>query len=245
MISIFSFFNKKIVRNNYIDIDIDIHSHLLPGIDDGVKTLKESIDIIREFKLLGYKKLITTPHIFYDLYPNTKEIIQEKLLIVKNELEKEDIKIEIEASAEYYLDENFFDLIESDNLLPFKGNYILFETPCSSRLMMLDITIEKIKERGYIPVMAHPERYNYLHGNNLEKYRELKRAGVLFQVNFKSLQSNSKTLRKIALDLIDNGLVDFIGSDVHRMHDIETLKKVLKSKDYKKIIRKNILLNNI
>lgn len=243
MISIFSFFNKKIVTNNYIDIDI--HSHLLPGIDDGVKTLKESIDIIREFKLLGYKKLITTPHIFYDLYPNTKEIIQEKLLIVKNELEKEDIKIEIEASAEYYLDENFFDLIENNELLPFKGNYILFETPCSSRLMMLDITIEKIKERGYIPVMAHPERYNYLHSNNLEKYRELKRAGVLFQVNFKSLQSNSKTLRKIALDLIDNGLVDFIGSDVHRMHDIETLKKVLNSKDYKKIIRKNILLNNI
>lgn len=240
---IFDFFNKKTILNN--PITVDIHSHLLPGIDDGVKTLKESIEIIKEFKSLGYKKLITTPHIFSDLYLNTKDIIQDKLFIVKSELKNRDIEIELEASAEYYLDENFFELIENDELLPFKGNYILFETPCNLRLMMLDTIIERIKDKGYIPVLAHPERYSYLHSDNLEKYRELKRMGVLFQVNFKSLQSKSKILRKITLKLINEGLVDFIGSDVHHMNDIYKIKKVINSRYYKNIIDENILLNNI
>ena len=238
---LFPFFYKASIPNS---IKVDIHSHLLPGIDDGVKTLKESIEVIKRFKFLGYHKLITTPHIFSEFYPNTAEIIQEKLYIVKNQLEKENINITLEASAEYYLDMGFLKLIEDDELLPFMGNYILFETPCNSRLMILDVAIESIIRKGYIPTLAHPERYHYLYSDNLELYKQLKRMGVLFQINLKSLQSNSKNIKKTALKLIKAGLVDFIGSDAHRMRDIITLEKVLKSKEYQTIIRNNKLSNN-
>jgi len=239
---LFSFFNKASILSN--SIRVDIHSHLLPGIDDGVKTLKESIEIIRRFKFLGYHKLITTPHIFSDLYPNTAEIIQEKLSIVKHGLKKENIEITLEASAEYYLDMEFLRLIEDDELLPFMGNYILFETPCNSKLIILDVAIESIIRKGYIPVLAHPERYHYLYSDNLERYKELKRMGVLFQVNLKSLQSHSKSMKKTALKLIKAGLVDFIGSDAHRMQDMIIVEKVLKTKEYQTIIKNNNLLNN-
>ena len=226
-------------------ITVDVHSHLLPNIDDGVKTIEESIAIIKKFKLLGYSKLITTPHVFSDLYPNTKEIIQDKLQLVKNELKERDISINIEASAEYYLDMEFLRIIEDDELLPFIDSYILFETPCSSKPIILEPAIEALLLKGYIPVLAHPERYHYLYSDNLEKYRELKRAGVLFQVNLKSLQSQSRAIKKIALKLVNSGLVDFIGSDVHRMKDILTMEKVLKSREYKRIIKNNRLLNDI
>jgi len=239
--NLFSFFKKT---QAITPIRVDIHSHILPNIDDGVKTLKESIAIIKKFKVLGYSKLITTPHIFSDLYPNTKEIITEKLQIVKNELEEQDIAINLEASAEYYLDEKFFQLIEDDELLPFNKHYILFETPCISRVIILEETIQALLDKGYIPVLAHPERYHYLYSDDLEKYRQLKRAGVLFQVNLKSLQSKSKSTQKIAMKLIQAKLVDFIGSDVHRMNDIIKIEKVLKSREYQRIIRDNNFLNN-
>ena len=239
---LFPFFNKTPIISN--SIKVDIHSHLLPGIDDGVKTLKESIEVIKRFQCLGYDKLITTPHIFSDLYPNTVESIQEKLFLVQNRLKQEDITITLEASAEYYLDMEFLRCIDDDELLPFMENYILFETPCNSKLIILDVAIENIIRKGYIPVLAHPERYNYLYSDNLERYKELKRMGVLFQVNLKSLQSHSKSIKKIALNLIKSGLVDFIGSDAHRMRDMTIIEKVLKSKEYRTILKNNKLLNN-
>jgi len=242
IMNLFSFFSKSEQIN---PITVDIHSHLLPNIDDGVKTIEESIAIIKKFKFLGYRKLITTPHIFSDLYPNTKDIIEEKLKIVRDELEAQNITINLEASAEYYLDMEFLKIIEDDDLLPFNKNYILFETPCSMKLIILEIAINNLLNKGYIPVLAHPERYHYLYDNNLEKYKELKRSGVLFQVNLKSLQSQSKSIKKMALKLIKMGLVDFIGSDVHKMKDIITIEKVLKSKEYRTIINKNNLLNDI
>ena len=227
-------------------IIVDIHSHLLPGIDDGVKTLEEAISIIKKFKFLGYSKLITTPHVLSDYYPNTKEIITEKLKIVKKELVEQNIEIILEASAEYYLDMEFLNIIEDDDLLPFMGNYILFETPCKSKPIILEQTIQNILTKGYIPVLAHPERYMYLreNGENIESYKKLKRQGVLFQINLKSLHSKSKMTKSTALKLIASGLVDFIGSDAHRMKDVINMESVLNSKNYKKILKKNNILNN-
>jgi tyrosine-protein phosphatase YwqE len=235
----FSFLKKPINP-----ITVDIHSHLLPGIDDGVKTIEESIAIIKKMKLLGYSKLITTPHIMLDMYPNTKEIIQEKLHDVRVAIEKHNIDIVIEASAEYYLDDGFYTLIEDGELIPFMEKYILFETGRASAPNMLDSTIRAIEDRGYTPVLAHPERYSYLH-QDINLYKKLKAKGVLFQVNLKSLYQPSNPVSKIALKLIQEGLVDFIGSDVHRMHDVKKIEKVMGSRNYKKLLKKNKLLNNI
>jgi tyrosine-protein phosphatase YwqE len=234
---LFNFFKYK------NPIRVDIHSHLLPGIDDGVRTIEESVAIIKKFKLLGYSKLITTPHVISDLYPNNIDIINQKLKEVQDALKKEDIDIDIEASAEYYVDIEFLKLIEDDDLIPFMGNYILFETAYHSKPMILQQVIYSLQANGYIPVLAHPERYRYLH-NDIDLYKELKAEGVLFQVNIKSLQNKSKPIYKIASKLIKLGLVDFMGSDVHKMHDIEKLEKILQSSIYKHAMKNNTILNN-
>jgi len=232
--NLFSFINP---------IKVDIHSHLLPGIDDGVKTMKEAVEIIKKFKILGYHKLITTPHVISDSYPNNRQIITKKLQEVKEALQTNNIEIILEASAEYYVDMEFLQLIENDELIPFMKHYILFETSYLSKPIILEHAIGLIIKKGYIPVMAHPERYLYLH-QNMQLYKDLKLQGVLFQVNIKSLQNRYKNIYKIAVKLINLGLVDFIGSDVHRMSDIIQVEEIIKRSIYGSAIKKNLLLNN-
>jgi len=234
----FSFFNST------NPIKVDIHSHLLPGIDDGVKSIEEAVKIIKKFKILGYSKLITTPHIISDSYPNNRQIITKKLQDVKEALVENNIEIILEAGAEYYVDMEFLQLIENDDLIPFMKHYILFETSYVSKPIILEHAIHLIIKKGYIPVMAHPERYIYLH-QNIQLYKELKIQGVLFQINIKSLENRYKNVYKIAVKLINLGLVDFIGSDAHRMSDMVKLEKIIKSSIYKCTIRKNNILNNI
>ena len=236
--SIFSFFKSKTVP-----ITVDIHSHLLPGIDDGVKSIEEAIAIIKKFKILGYSKLITTPHIIPDFYPANKELIIQKLQDVKTALQAENIEIILEASAEYYVDMSFLKLIEEDELLPLMGHYILFETSYTSKPVILEVAIKALIDKGYIPVLAHPERYRYLH-HDINLYKELKVMGVLFQVNIKSLQYKSSSIYNVANKLIKLNLVDFVGSDVHHIKDIEKLAKTLKTKEYLKMISSNKILNN-
>jgi len=224
-------------------IKVDIHSHLLPQIDDGVQSLKESISLIKRFKLLGYTKLITTPHVISDFYPNNQEIILEKLSKVQKALKEEEIKIEIEAGAEYYVDMNFLTLIEEHKVITFMKHYVLFETSYIDKPIILEHVIHSLIKNGYIPVMAHPERYIYLH-QDIELYKKLKAQGVLFQINAKSLFDKSKSSYKIALKLIKLGLVDFIGSDAHRMKDLNKLEHFLQSKTCKRMIKLNTIKNN-
>jgi len=224
-------------------ITVDLHSHLLPAIDDGVKTIDESIKIIKKFKELGYKKLIITPHIMSHMYPNTKNNILGALDDIRSRLNYEKISITLEASAEYYLDQHFLDLLSKKDILPFHHKYILFETTYQSKPMILIEAIFEMQAKGYIPVLAHPERYLYLH-NNMEQYLELKDLGVLFQTNVKSLKSYSSPVSKMAHKLINMGLVDFMGSDVHRVKDIQNFEKLLKTRMYKNIFKKNTILNN-
>ena len=222
---------------------VDIHSHLLPGIDDGSQSLKESLNLIKKLHLLGYSKLITTPHIISDYYPNNREIITEKLYTVQEALKLEEIDVTLEAAAEYYVDMRFFHSIEDENLLTFNKHYVLFETDYMCKPIMLDEVISNLLNKGYVPVLAHPERYTYLH-NDIEAYKRLKSLGVLFQINAKSLYNTSRSSYKIALKLIQLGLVDFIGSDTHRMRDIQKLEAFLKSKTCQKMIKLNKIKNN-
>lgn len=223
-------------------VDIDLHSHLLPGIDDGVRTLEESIMLIKELKELGYTKLITTPHIISDSYPNTKYIIENKLLEVQKALDKENIDIKIEAAAEHYVDTEFLKMIENDELVPFSEKYILFETSYISKPIILEQAIFDMTTKGFIPVLAHPERYRYMH-HDINEYLKLKELGVLFQINVKSLRNSSGSVYDMLMKLINLGLADFVGSDVHRKRDVDELKIFLKRKEYKHIFEKNTILN--
>ncbi|HFU76451.1 MAG TPA: capsular biosynthesis protein [Arcobacter sp.] len=223
---------------------VDLHSHLLPKIDDGAQSLTESLELIKKFQLLGYTKLITTPHIISDFYQNNQEIITEKLHLVQNALKEEKINIQLEAGAEYYVDMSFLELIEDNNLVTFMGHYVLFETSYTSKPIILEEVINSLIKRGYIPVLAHPERYQYLH-SDIEQYKRLKACGVLFQLNAKSLYNRASPSYKIASKLISSGLIDFIGSDAHRMRDVDKLESFLKSKACKKMMKLNKIKNHL
>lgn len=227
-------------------LQVDMHSHLIPGIDDGVSTLEESIHTILSLQELGYKRAITTPHIMGDFFKNTPKNINEGLEIVKSELKKQNIDFNLQAAAEYYLDEWFVEKLEFNTpLLTFGDNYLLVETSYMNKPNNLNEIIFKIKTRGYKVILAHPERYTYMY-HNFNEYIELYNRGVLFQINLNSLAGYySPAAKTIAEKLIDNDMVDFVGTDCHGSRHIPHLKKSLATKSFAKIKPSRILNNTL
>jgi len=225
-------------------IGTDMHSHLIPGIDDGSEDIETSIQMVIELKSLGFKKLITTPHVMCDYYKNSNETILSGLDNLKNELAKRNIEITIEAAAEYYLDEEFPGKIDNEKLLTFGDNYVLFETSYINKPENLRDVIFQLFAQKYKPIIAHPERYNYLY-DDFKNYQTLKETGVFFQLNINSIiGSYSPIARTIAIDLIENNMVDFVGTDAHNLNHIYNLNACLKDKYCQKIITTASLLNN-
>jgi len=238
---LFSLIGKKEYNNNYF---VDIHSHLVPGIDDGSKTMYDSILLISKLKELGFKKLITTPHIMQDKYPNTSQIIRNGLKELKQKLLTKGIDIEVEAASEYFLDDHFLDLLKERDILTFGDNYLLFELSYTNKPIFLESAIFEMISAGYKPVLAHPERYIFFH-KNFEEYKWLKRKGLLFQINLNSFSGYySKEVQKIANRLAEEGLIDFVGSDTHKMRQLEHLERNLHSKVIEKIFKNNTILND-
>ncbi len=224
-------------QSNYVStIKVDLHSHLIPGIDDGVKTVEESIKILKKFEELGFEKVITTPHIMGDFYKNTPENIRAGLQKVTEAAQKENINIRIDAAAEYYLDEFFIqDLKANKEMLTLDGKYLLFELPYINPPIQMDEAIFIMQSQGYKPILAHPERYQFYHGN-LDKVIQLREKGVYMQININSLIGYySKPVEKMVKKMIKNNVVDFIGSDVHNYKHAEILKKSLRGKWAKKL----------
>lgn len=237
------FSGKKSPEHTLSDLKVDVHSHLIPGIDDGAKSMEESIDLIQALSNLGYQKLITTPHIMYDAYRNNSEIILSGLELLRKEISVRNIDIRIEAAAEYYLDEHFLKLLDADELMTFGSNYVLFETSYVTRPYGLHEQIYAILSHGYKPVLAHPERYLYLH-ESYDEYRKIKDMGVLFQVNINSLIGYyTNPVKKAAEWIVENGLVDFVGSDTHKMRHVAFLEKAQVHPNFQKIFKMNTLLN--
>lgn len=220
----FNLFGKKTKEFN-VDLSqlgADMHSHLIPGIDDGAKSLEDSINLITELKKLGYTKLITTPHIMSDYYKNTPEIINNGLQKVRQELQRLSIDMEIEAAAEYYYDEYFLEVLKSGNLLTINKEYILFELSYLTKPSGIREVIFDIQTRGYKPLLAHPERYPYL---SLKEYMVYKEAGCFFQMNILSFCGHyGKSAEKSAELLMEYNLVDFLGTDLHHMQHIRIMK---------------------
>jgi len=238
---VFSIFKKKPLANPLI---VDIHSHLIPAIDDGSKSMDNSIELILALKELGYKKLITTPHTS-DMFPNTTEIILKGYNRLTEELNKREIDITIEVASEYYADEHFEKLLDAGDILSFGyKNYLLFELSYFTPPHDLEDLVYEIKRKGYTPILAHPERYLYLH-DSLDRYRDIKDMGLLFQLNINSISGfYNKDIQRVAEWLISNSMVDFLGSDTHHMTHIKNLKKSFKQSLYKKIFKNNNILNN-
>lgn len=222
----FSFFKKSKPKDpgvNFSKLGADLHSHLIPGIDDGAQNVHESIVLIRKMMELGFRKIITTPHIMADYYRNTPETINRGLDFLREELVKQNIDIPIEAAAEYYLDETFESKLEKGNILTIGDKFLLFEISFVNYPQNLFDIVEKIKDKGYKPILAHPERYPYL-SESLDNYRRIKDSGCYFQLNTIALTGYyGKQSQKIAEQLIDNMMVDFIASDMHHLKHANAL----------------------
>lgn len=222
----------------------DIHSHLIPAIDDGSKDMEDSISMIRRLKELGYSKITTTPHVMSDFYKNTPEIILGGLENVKKELNANHINIEMSAAAEYYLDENLEEKIKNKQLLTIGDNFVLFELPFMSEPPNLASIIFEMQTNGYKPILAHPERYGYWY-ENFEKYQELKNQGVYLQLNMLSLMGHySPETKKIAERLVDANLISFLGTDCHNHGHLNLIEVVRKKHHLHKLLASGSLLNH-
>lgn len=224
-------FTKKLFLKDLLEGFVDIHNHILPGIDDGAKNSKESVLLIKGLKDLGVTQFITTPHIMQDFYPNTYETIGNAYeLLLENVPKKLLSGITINPAAEYMLDGTFEKLLEEGNLFTLKGNYLLIEMSYFQPPLNLEMLIFKIKTKGYKPVLAHPERYAFYH-NNLEYYDKLKALGCFFQLNLLSISNHyGKSVETTANYLIDKKLIDFVGTDVHNLSHIEKLANTVLNK---------------
>lgn len=227
-------------------LQVDMHSHLLPGIDDGVSTLEEASEIIEHFLELGYSRIITTPHVMSDAYRNTPEIILQKLEELKNFLLQKNINIPVSAAAEYYLDEALFKMIETnDRLLTFGDRYLLFETNFITEPFNLKDFIFLATTRGYKLVLAHPERYLYLQ-HNLDKVQDLLDRGVLMQMNISSLTGYySKPVQQMAFKLIDRGMIHWLGSDCHHLQQVQLLRDARSFRYFRKALTLPLLNNSL
>jgi protein-tyrosine phosphatase len=228
---------------DFSSVLVDMHSHLIPGIDDGAETMEDSIRLITNLRDLGFKKLITTPHIFWDLYRNTPETILPGLDLVRKELVIRNIDVELHAAAEYYLDENFENLIEQKKLLTFGGNYILFELSFASEPPNLQRALFNMSLQGYRPILAHPERYEYWNPN-FQKYIDLHEKDVLLQLNLNCLTGHyGPTIKKVSEKMIDAGIVSFIGTDCHHDGHVELLRSLQTNKKLRQLLESGTLKN--
>ena len=225
-------------------LKMDVHSHFIPGIDDGAATMEDSISLIRGMQELGYTKLITTPHIMSDFYKNTPDIIMSGLEDLREACKKENIATEIDAAAEYYIDYEFLTKIKEKELLTFGKNYVLVEISFLSEPPMLGEAVFNMLTSGYQPVLAHVERYMHWH-QNFGRYEELKSRGVLFQLNINSLTGYySPDVKKMGEQLIDAGMISFLGSDCHHQSHIGLMNLCLKESYLHKLIESGNLLNH-
>jgi len=245
----FSFFKKKekikkSVTFDYSSLMVDMHSHVLPGIDDGAQTPEESIALIKKMMELGIKKIIATPHIMADYYKNTPETISAALCVLKTALTEENIDIEVEAAAEHYFDETFEEMINQRRLMTMGDNYVLAEFSFINQPPNVVPLVQKLRDMGYKPILAHPERYSYM---DIDGFRTLHDWGLYFQLNTVSLTGYyGREAKKLAENLIDQQLVDFISSDMHHLRHAEAFKNALRMPYVEKLLfdypLKNVLL---
>ena len=211
----------------------DVHAHLIPGIDDGPSTIQESIAMIQKLYDLGYRTLTATPHVFSDFYPNSSQQILDGLSYLQKEVASAGIPIKIKGGAEYFLEQAFEELLDTEPLLTINDNLLLIEMSSYGAPLNLYEIIQKIRQKGYQPVLAHPERYVFLTNSDYEK---LLLAGCLFQLNIMSVQGYyGKYVQKQAFRLIKNDWTHFIGTDAHSLAHVELITKLVGTKFFNQL----------
>lgn len=227
---------KELIPNGFVDI----HSHILPGIDDGAKNLKESVELITEMKKMGFSKIIGTPHTYPGVYNNSNSSIEGSFNKINNELKDKNI---LGYASEYMIDSYLIEKASEKSLITIKDNYVLIEMSFASEPINLHEIIFQINMNGYIPILAHPERYTFLF-DDFKKFHKLKKIGCYFQINLLSVTGYyGKKIVEISQKLIKNNMIDFAGSDIHHLRHINEFDKKIQIRKWNEI--EKICLNNV
>ena len=234
--------DKDLGPLDFSSLKTDIHSHLIPGIDDGSTDMVTTINLVKQMQHLGFSKLITTPHVMSDFYRNTSEIILNGLNNLRAELKAQNINMKIDAAAEYYIDYDFEQKIGKEKFLTFGENYILVELSFIEAPKNIFDIIFKLQLEGYKVVLAHPERYMFF---TMKDYKELMNRGVFLQINCLSIIGYySEAIKKKVNDLIAKNMVSFLGSDCHNMHHAKLHKECQTKKAWHDLNTSGRLLNS-
>jgi protein-tyrosine phosphatase len=218
------------VDANWAFLGADMHSHLIPGIDDGAKTVEESLALIRELAGMGFRHLVTTPHTMIDYYPNTTATIQGGLTVLQAAVNAAEIPVTVSAASEYYIDEYFLDLVEREPLLTITGNEVLVEFSMVIESPLIGRALFAMQASGYRPIIAHPERYVFFH-QNFDKFQEFRDRGCLLQLNLLSLTGYyGRSIMAIAQKLMQNGMYDYCGTDMHHERHAAAINRMQESR---------------
>lgn len=238
--------NKKRLKELIPQGMVDIHSHIMYGIDDGAKSEDDSLALITSMMGLGFGQCITTPHTLKNVWNNTSEDIQLKEQETLSILRKNSLDLPFKAASEYYMDAHLLQLLENGPLLTLKDYYVLVEMSYLSPPIQLYDILFAIQLAGYKPILAHPERYLFYH-DSMEHYQKLKKSGCLFQLNLLSTTNYyGSKVTQTAQKLLKSGLIDFVGSDVHHLNHIKAFDNPIIFKDVtplQEAIANNALFN--
>ncbi|WP_289662487.1 tyrosine-protein phosphatase [Flavobacterium panacagri] len=239
----FTFFKSKPFLKDLLGSDyVDIHSHLLPGIDDGAKDIEKTKKLIKSFQKLGISQFITTPHISHYIWNNSEQKIIQKHDDTQSLLKEENFHLPFKTAAEYFMDDWFENHLKTEKLLTLKDNYVLVEMSYINAPVQLYKILFDIQVAGYIPVLAHPERYLF-YNKNLKEYDKIKNAGCKFQLNLLSMVGYyGKEITQTAEYLLKKGMYDFAGTDVHHGKHIACFEQKVKTDQISNL--KEIIKNN-
>ena len=219
-----SIFNRKAKKPDLSWVHTDMHSHILPGLDDGAKDVVQSVELLKRLEQIGIQEFYFTPHIIGGMYPNTKQTISNAF---QNLQKQEDIKhLMLGYAAEYMIDSSFDQHFSADpkNIQCLPEGYILIEMSYMQESRMIERIIFDLQIEGYKPILAHPERYLY-YQREPKKIQRFKDMGCLLQLNLLSLIGYyGSRERQVAKYLLEKGMISLVGTDVHHLRHVQALE---------------------
>ena len=231
----FNLFKKKSKESPKLFYHTDMHCHILPGVDHGSQSIEQSLDMLRAEQEMGINRVILTSHVTAVTFENTRESLMDAFLKLKDAVTDAGLDIELSLSAEYRMDEYFDKEYAADHLMPMPGNHILLENSFQQELMNLNELLFDMQVKGYRTILAHPERYNY-YSRRHKRYEELHNAGARFQINILSFTGYfGEEARDSALWFAKNGMIDYLGSDMHNIKHAHIIMDYLNSKEWKRL----------
>lgn len=229
--ALFNLFSKS-TKTAVLPFTTDIHCHVLPGVDDGSPDTTTSVELVRRMHEWGISRIIATPHITDVTFPNTPDTLDPPLEELRSALEANGIDVELQRASENRIDDFFRSQLDAGVITPYPGNYLLVENSFVQEPWQLDQFLFDLKIKGFMPVLAHPERYHYYFEDHPERYDMLHNSGTLFQINLLSLAGYySKKEKKTAEKLIEKGYVDFLGTDLHNHRHADAIEAYLLTKE--------------